>query len=277
MSTTVCLTFDFDAYSLWITTFRQTSATPLSRGEYSARVGVPRVLALLQRHGIPATFFVPGHTAEAFPGSVKNIMADGHEVGAHGYLHENTLSMSLEDERAVLIRGEEALARVTGVKPLGYRSPAWDLSPHMIGLLEERAYLYDSSLMLDDFRPHWAPAGYDVGAENQVTRRPDSSVVELPVAWELDDFPYFHFVTRPSNPGLRKPQDVFEIWFSEFDYCHSHVDGGVFVLTMHPEIIGRGPRIEMLSRLVSEMQKRDGVRFATMAQAAASFRKTHVR
>jgi peptidoglycan/xylan/chitin deacetylase (PgdA/CDA1 family) len=272
MSTTVCLTFDFDAYSLWITTLKLVSATPLSRGEYAARVGVPRVLDVLAKHGIQATFFVPGHTAEAFPTQVREIAKRGHEVAAHGYLHETPVGLSRDGENAILARAEDVLTEVIGQKPAGYRSPAWDLSEHTIELLSERGYLYDSSLMLDDFRPHWARTGDRLHPDNRFVRGADSAVVELPVAWELDDFPYFHFVTRPVNPGLRKPSDVLEIWLGEFKYCHEHVANGVFILTMHPEIIGRGPRVEMLSALIGEMKRRPGVTFSTMARAADAFR-----
>lgn len=270
--TTVCLSFDFDAYSLWITTLKLTSATPLSRGEYAARVGLPRVLDVLSKHEVDATFFVPGHTAETFPAEVAEIAKRGHEVAAHGYLHETPVGLSREEEKTLLVRAEDELTAVTGRKPLGYRSPAFDLSGHTIDLLAERGYWYDSSLMMDDFRPHWARSGDRLAPDNRFIRGADSPVVELPVAWELDDFPYFHFVTRPANPGLRKPSDVLDIWLGEFQYCHEHVEGGVFTLTMHPDIIGRGPRIEMLSALIGEMKRRHGVAFSTMTEVAGAFR-----
>ena len=270
--TSVCLSFDFDAYSLWITTFKLATATPLSRGEYAARVGVPRVLDVLARHEVSATFFVPGHTAEAFPSVVAEIAKRGHEVAAHGFLHETPVGLSREQEKAILVRAEETLTRIAGTKPVGYRSPAWDLSDHTIDLLAERGYRYDSSLMMDDFRPHWARSGDRLDASSRFLPGKDSSVVELPVAWELDDFPYFHYVARPMNAGLRAPDEVLAIWLAEFGYCHEHVPDGVFTLTMHPEVIGRGPRIEMLSTLIGEMKRRPGVRFLTMAQAAEAFR-----
>lgn len=275
--TMVCLGFDFDAYSLWITTMKLATATPLSRGEYAARVGVPRILDVLSKHNVPATFFVPGHTADQFPTEVKEIAQRGHEIGAHGYLHESPVGLPRAHEEAILIRAEETLTRVSGQKPVGYRSPAWDLSNNTIELLASRGYAYDSSLMMDDFRPHWARRGDCLDKTDRFIPGSDSTVVELPVAWELDDFPYFHYLTRPTNPGLRKPSDVLEIWLGEFQYCHDRVKDGVFVLTMHPEIIGRGPRVEMLSSLVAEIKCQPGVTFSTMAQAASAFRAANIK
>jgi len=138
MRATVCLTFDFDAISIWIGPMGATSPNMISRGEFGP-VGVERILKLLDREGIPATFFVPGHTADTYPESVRAIVAAGHEIG-HGYLHENPVALaSREEERAILERGLEALERVTGSRPVGYRSPAWDNSPHTIGLLPDKS------------------------------------------------------------------------------------------------------------------------------------------
>jgi peptidoglycan/xylan/chitin deacetylase (PgdA/CDA1 family) len=268
MTTTVCLTFDFDAVSLWINTFKLTSPTPISRGEYGANVGVPRILALLERHGIPATFFVPGHTADVFPDRVKAIRDHGHEIAAHGYLHESPVGLDRAQEANLLDRAEQALLRVANVKPIGYRSPAWDLSDYTISLLAERGYLYDSSLMSDDYTVFRARSGDKIGTDGGVTWGQLSSVLEFPVAWELDDFPYFAFMGRPINVGLRNPIDVFAIWKEEFDFCRSSVPGGVFTLTMHPQVIGRGPRLKQLDALIAHMRSQPDVRFSTMADAA---------
>ena len=265
--TTVCLTFDFDALSIWISTFKLTSPTPLSRGEYGARVGLPRILTLLDRHAVRATFFVPAHTAVSFPGSVRDIAAAGHEIAVHGFVHESPVALSRTEEGDLLARSEEVLSKVTGVQPVGYRSPAWDLSPHTMEILEERRYLYDSSLMADDFRPY-KPRRDDVVTEQGFAPGPECSLIEFPVAWELDDYPYFQFMSRPINQGLRNPEEVGAVWQAEFDYCRTQVADGVFNLTNHPEIIGRGPRIEMLDRLVGYMKSKDGVRFSTLEDEA---------
>jgi peptidoglycan-N-acetylglucosamine deacetylase len=268
--TEVCLTFDFDAVSLWITTMRQSTATPLSRGEYGARVGVPRILDLLARKSLHATFFTPAHTAVAFPDAVREIQAAGHEIALHGDCHETPVGISATEEAALLDRQIERLSAVLGpnFKPQGYRSPAWDLSEESIGLLQDRGLIYDSSMMADDFRPYLAPRGHTVSAETYA-RGPTSTIVELPVAWELDDFPYFTFLNKPIYAGLRSPNDVLAIWSEEFDFCNSME--GTFVLTMHPQVIGRGPRIQMLERLIDHMASA-GATFRTCADVAADWR-----
>jgi peptidoglycan/xylan/chitin deacetylase (PgdA/CDA1 family) len=263
--TTVCLSFDFDAASLWIHNFKMRAPTAVSRGEYGARVGVGRILRVLSENDVQATFFVPGHTAESVPDAVRAIAWHGHEIGAHGYLHEVPSSLSREQEIAVLERAERALERITKQRPQGYRAPAWDLSPATIELLEARGYVYDSSLMSDDFTPFRARKGDVVGEDGAIVWGRESNVIEFPVAWELDDFPYFAFVSR-HNPGLRNPNDVFDIWLQEFDFCAAQK--GVFTLTMHPQVIGRGPRVRMLDRLIKAIKKKPGVRFVTMGAAA---------
>lgn len=271
--TTVCLTFDFDALSIWLSTFKQVTPTPLSRGEYGARVGVHRILEMLQRQGVKATFFVPAHTARSFPDIVRSIVTSGHEVAAHGLVHESPVALELEQERDHLRQSLHVLEEVTGVRPGGYRSPAWDLSPNTISLLEEFGLVYDSSMMADDFRPFRARKN-DIVTETGFEPGPESAVVEFPVAWELDDYPYFHFAAKPINQGLRDPEEVGAMWRAEFEYCRANVSDGVFTLTTHPEIIGRGPRIEMLERLVIHMKGTSGTVFSTLSEAASSFSKT---
>jgi peptidoglycan/xylan/chitin deacetylase (PgdA/CDA1 family) len=265
--TTVCLTFDVDALSIWLSTFKLTSPAPLSRGEYGARVGLPRVLALLARHELVATFFVPAHTAASFPDAIRSIAAAGHEIAAHGFVHESPVTLTRAEEVNLLARSEEVLARVAGERPAGYRSPSWDLSPHTIEILEERGYLYDSSLMAEDFQPY-RPRRGDVVTETGFTPGPECNLIEFPVAWELDDYPYFQFMGRPINQGLRDPAEVGATWQAEFDYCRTEVADGVFNLTNHPEIIGRGPRVAMLDRLVAHMKGQEDVRFSTLREEA---------
>lgn len=264
----VCLSFDFDAVSLWAGSFRQTSATPVSRGEYGARVGLPRVLALLRERGVTATFFVPAHTAVSFPEAARRILAEGHEIGVHGDCHETPVGLAPGEEARLLDRAVARLQSVLGrdFRPEGYRSPAWDLSADSVALLNARGFLYDSSMMADDFTPYRARTGDRADHEVFVPGDP-TQLVEMPVAWELDDFPYFTFLNKPLHGPMRTPDEVSACWRAEFDWCHDHVPEGVFTLTMHPQIIGRGPRIDMLGRLIGHMQAR-GATFRTLAGEA---------
>jgi len=263
--TTVCLSFDFDAFSIWQSTFKQLSPTPLSRGEFGAKVGLPRILAMLSRRNVEATFFTPAHTARTFPGAVKALVGSGHEVGVHGYLHESPVGLPEDEERDLLQRSIAVLEEVTGVRPVGYRSPAWDLSDNSISILESLGLLYDSSLMAGDFHPY-RPRKGDVMGDEKFTFGNESSILEFPVAWELDDYPYFQFMVKPMNQGLRRPDDVLAVWKGEFDAAHE--ENGVFTLTCHPEIIGRGPRVKMLESLINYVQSQDNVTFLTMGAAA---------
>jgi peptidoglycan-N-acetylglucosamine deacetylase len=266
----VCLSFDFDAMSSWI--FRDlTSPTPLSRGEYGARVGLPRVLDLLERYGVQATFFVPGHSADTWPHLVKEIAARGHELGNHGYLHEVPNTLDAATERSVIERGNEAIERACGVRPRGFRSPSWDLSPHTLDILRDLGFAYDSSLMADDFRLYWCRSGDVVHRDRAFEFGKDTELVEMPIHWILDDAPYFQF-SNQSRTGLTPASQVLEIWQDEFDYMYDHVPGGVYTLTMHPQIIGRGHRMLMLERLVRHMRARAGVRFATQMEVAEQWR-----
>lgn len=264
--TSTSLTFDFDGVAIWISTFKQVTPTPVSRGEYGGRVGIVRLLDLLKAKSIPATFFVPAHTASTFPDAVRRMIAEGHEVASHGFLHETPVGLSFAEERELLLRSRDVLTAVSGVTPTGYRSPAWDLSDNTIALLEAEGYIYDSSMMTDDFTPFFPRKGDRVD-ELALHRGEESRIIEFPVAWELDDYPYFHFAPKPNNQGLRRVADVFDAWSGEFDYCTRNHPSGLFTLTCHPEIVGRGPRIEMLGRLIDHMRER-GAAFTTLRAEA---------
>jgi peptidoglycan/xylan/chitin deacetylase (PgdA/CDA1 family) len=278
---TICLTFDFDAISLWIGPFAARSPSAISRGEFGA-IGCERILRLLDRESILATFFVTGHTAETYPDLVRQIAAAGHEIGHHGYLHENPLSLETpEREREVLLRGLDALDRVAGVRPRGYRSPAWDNSPWTIELLLEQGFLYESSLMGNDFTPYWCRVGDVIQPDGPYLFGPEADLVEMPVSWTLDDFPHFEYLAQRSiganNPGLSAPSKVEEIWRDDFTFMRREVPHGVFTLTMHPQVIGRGHRMLMLERLIGWMKAYEGTRFSTLGAAAERFRSAQPR
>ena len=274
---TVCLTFDFDTMAAWMHMFDRATPGVLSRGEFGGRVGIWRVLELLERYSIPATFFTPGYTAETFPEAMQAIAARGHEIGHHGYLHESPTQFLGDPigERAMYERGLEALDRVVGIRPIGYRSPGWDLTWETVGILLELGFEYDSSMAGDDYSLYFArqgdvPAltgGYRFGAE--------TSLVEVPVSWSWDDFPQFEFVNSPrfSANTLANPDKVFEIWSSDLDYMVHRIPDGVFDLTMHPQVIGRGHRLLLLERFIEHCLTYPTLRFARVRDVVESFRR----
>jgi len=270
----VCLTFDFDAMSVWIGTFHARSPSAISRGEFG-RVGAERLLRMLRDWNIRSTWFVPGHTADAFPATVAKVAEHGHEIAHHGYFHEQ--AKTPEDEARDFDRATTALKRITGQAPVGYRSPAAGLMPSTLDCLVERNFLYDSSMMGNDFSPYYCRIGDEAPADGPFVWGRETNLVELPFTWGLDDFPAFEFVASRNGviPGLASPSQMYEIWSGDFDYLNDRLGEGVYILTMHPQCIGRGHRLLMLERLVNHMRNRSGVTFKTMSAVAREFKSAH--
>jgi peptidoglycan-N-acetylglucosamine deacetylase len=271
---TACLTFDFDAISVWLGPFDQRGPSARSRGEFGAVVAIPRILALLEREGVVATFFVPGHTVDTFPDAVRAIVDAGHEVGHHGYLHENPAMLHEPDERRVLERGITAIERITGARPAGYRSPGWELSEASIDLLVEYGFEYDSSLMGRDFE-FYRPRRHDrLYADRAVDFGPEADLVEFPVSWSMDDFPQFEFIIAPPlmYPAVGHPPLLLERWTADFDYMLETVPDGVFGITFHPQVIGRGARMRLLEGLITHIKSTHGAQFRRVCDAARDWR-----
>jgi peptidoglycan/xylan/chitin deacetylase (PgdA/CDA1 family) len=263
------LTFDFDAVSAWI--YRGlTTPTAISRGEFGV-VAAGRILDLLRDRRIASTWFVPGHTLDHWPDACRRVHAEGHEIGHHGYLHEPPAALTREQEADVLRRGTDAVVKITGAAPRGYRSPAWDLSRHTVELLLEHGFLYDSSMMADDYTPYRARRG-DLVEPTRLRWGEPSGLVEMPVAWSLDDHPHFEFVRREGllQPGLMATRGVLDNWLDEYRYMARAVDWGVLTYTFHPQVIGRGHRMLLLERLVDGLTYL-GATFVRMDAAAAEF------
>jgi len=249
----VGLSFDFDNETVTLRDGRD-SVSQLSQGEYGARAGLPRVLRLLERHKIPASFFVPAVSAMLHEPGMQAIVKAGHEVGLHGWIHERNSQLDEATERQLMQKALATLERITGKRPVGMRTPSWDYSPYTIGLAKELGLLYDSSLMSDD-RP------YEVVAAGVPT-----GVVQLPVEWILDDAPYFSMDRFSAIRPTMNQDEVLAIWKDEFDVARE--EGGLFILTMHPHIVGHRARAAMLDRLVTHMKSKPGVWFATHEQIA---------
>ncbi len=249
----VALSFDSDHESSSLRNDER-SPGPLSQGEYGARRAVPRIMELLARHEIPASFFVPAVVAHLYPEQQREAVAAGHEVAIHGWIHERNSELDRDTERLLMVRARDALEEITGVPPVGIRTPSWDFSEHTLSLIRELGLVYDSSLMADD-------DPYELLENGQPT-----GIVELPPEWIRDDFPYFNMDRsrglRPHTP----PSSVLEVWKGEFDGCYA--EGGLFVLTMHPHVIGHRSRIRMLDELIRYIRSHDDVWFATHADIA---------
>ncbi|MBI3708042.1 MAG: polysaccharide deacetylase [Proteobacteria bacterium] len=259
----VCLTFDFDAMSVWIAR-GMTSPTPISRGEFGV-IGAERLVALFKKYGIPTTWFIPGHTLETYPDACQNVVDAGHEIAHHGWTHEPPNTMSREKEEEGLVRGNEAIRRLTGRVARGYRSPSWDLSPHTIELLLKHGFQYDSSMMGHDYLPYRARQGDVIELEKPAVLGRTTRLVEMPISWSLDDYPHFEFVRTPNFvlPGLTNANDVLENWFDDFLYMQQHYEWGVITYTCHPFVIGRGHRMMMLERLIQKLSEH-GAEFQCM-------------
>lgn len=249
----VALTFDVDGEAPWLGEGPEYSRrlTALSQGRFGPERGLGRVLNLLAERDIRATFYVPGHTADHHPDAMAAIAAAGHEVGHHGYLHLGSEGLDADGQRAELERGLSALGR-HGIRPIGYRSPGWELTPETLAMLAEHGFTYDSSLMADD-RPYWEVSG-------------SAPLLELPGHWSLCDWPYFGWT--PYHGGLlADPAAVERIWLDEFESARA--EHRVVTYTMHPEAIGRGYLIRMLDRVITAMAERGRPWFATHADIAA--------
>jgi len=226
----------------------------LAWGEFGRRVGVPRILKVLSRHDVHASFFVPAVAGMIDPSEPRKLVEAGHEVGIHGWIHENNSRLGKETERDLMLRSRDMLEQLTGVAPQGFRSANWDLSPNTIDLVREMGLVYDSSMMADE-------DCYELLCEGV-----PSGVVEVPVEWLRDDAVYFLFNRNPATRPWATPEDVFSIFQREFDAAWN--EGGVFQLVMHPFVIGYRSRIWILDKLITHAKEKGQVWFGTHAEVA---------
>lgn len=257
------LSVDFDAETLWTGTFKLETPSPISRGDYDIRAGLPRILDLLDRHAMPATFMVPGQVIDEHPDACAAIRERGvHDVGYHGYYHESVLEIPVAEERELMKRGIARIEDAFAATPRGNRSPPFALGPNTADLLEEFGFEYDSSLFGHDepYRPRVPVQGGRL-----------RDFVELPVSWELDDAPYFLFSFFPYMSGMATPSQVLEIWKAEFE--GSYRAGGCFLLVVHPFCIGRHPRMAMLEELIRYAQSFPDVWFAHHLDVAREYKR----
>ena len=245
-------TFDFDAEEGIIAEDPANADRPgiLSQGTYGAKVAVPWILELLAAKGITATFFIPGRVAERHPQRVHEIAGAGHEIAHHGYTHTSPTMLSRDEEENELAKGLEVL-RSFGTDVIGYRSPAWDFSVNTEELLQQHGFVYSSNFM-DDLTPY---------------RREASDLIELPIQWTLDDAAHFWFDADSWNKKISTAEEVRQIWEGELRGYRQH--GGAFILTMHPQIIGRPYRMELLEGFIDHVTSMSDVLVATCREIAA--------
>ena len=266
----VCITFDFDAMSGFIARGMD-SPTPISRGEFGA-VAIPRILALLKKYEVAASFYIPGHTLETYPAEAQSIADAGCEIGHHGWTHRPPATLTREQEEEELVRANARIKLLTGRTARGYRSPSWDLSPHSVELLLAHGFVYDSSMMGDDYRPYRVRSGDVIAPDAPAVFGTPTRLIEMPISWSLDDYPHFEFIRTKDwiLPGLQNANLVLDNWLNEFKYFRKSVDWGVLTYTFHPFVIGRGHRMMILEKLLRTLRDKGAV-FATVEQAAAEF------
>lgn len=255
----VALSFDCDHESTALRT-GDTHPGRLSQGEYGSRVAARRILELLERHGVPASFFVPAVSALLHPQEVKGYVAAGHEVALHGWIHEWNTELPPDAERDLLQRSVEVLELLTGRRPVGLRTPSWDFSEDTLALIGDLGLAYDSSLMADD-------EPYEILAGGVAT-----GIVEIPVEWIRDDAPYLTMDRRSAVRPWPAPRDLLQPWVDEFEAAYA--TRGLFQLTLHPHVIGHRSRLVVLDELLKHMKSRPAVWFATHEQIAAVCAKT---
>jgi peptidoglycan/xylan/chitin deacetylase (PgdA/CDA1 family) len=246
----VLLSFDVDNETVSLR-FGEPTVGALSQGQYGSRVALQRVVDLLDRHRIPASFFIPAVSLMLAPQQVGIIKQSGrHEFAVHGWIHETNTTLPAAAERDLVKRAIDTLTALTGSRPVGYRAPSWNFSPNTLNIVREMGFVYESSLMADD-------SPYELLQNGQPT-----GIVELPVEWILDDAPLFN----PLGNSYSPPRDVAQVWIDEFE--RAYADGTMLLLTMHPHITGHRSRIVALEQLITHIKTRPGVWFGTHRAAA---------
>lgn len=274
---------DVDAVAGWLGSYGgEDSPDDISRGMFAGEVGSPRLLDLFDKLGIKTTWFIPGHSAETFPDQMKDVARRGHEIGIHGYSHENPIAMTPEQEEAVLDKCIGLITEISGQRPTGYVAPWWEFSNVTNELLLKKGIKYDHSLMHDDFSPYrvrvgdkWTKIDYSGKPEDwmkPLTRGAETDLIEIPANWYLDDLPPMMFIKKsPNSHGFVNPRDIEQMWKDQFDWVYANMDYAVFPMTIHPDVSGRPQVLLMLERLFNHIKAHEGVRFVTMNEMADDF------
>jgi peptidoglycan/xylan/chitin deacetylase (PgdA/CDA1 family) len=274
---------DVDAVAGWLGSYGgEDSPDDISRGLFAGEVGTPRLLELFRRNHLRTTWFIPGHSIETFPDQTRMVVDGGHELGIHGYSHENPIAMTRAQEETVLLRSIDLAEKFSGKRPTGYVAPWWEFSPVTNELLLENGIKYDHSLMHRDFEPYyvrvgdsWTKIDYSQPAENwmqPLVRGQETDLVEIPANWYLDDLPPMMFIkASPNSHGFVNPRHLEEMWRDQFDWVYRENDYAVYTMTIHPDVSGRPQVLLMLERLIEHINGHEGVRWATFDEIADDF------
>ncbi len=281
----VCIGVHVDAVGGWLGSYGgEDSPNDIQRGVFAGEVGMPRIRTLLQRRGLPATWFVPGHSMETFPKQFEDVVAAGFEIGLHGYSHENPVAMSPQQEADVLGRCMEIAEKFTGKKPVGYCAPWWEMSSYTAQLLLDNGFSYDNSQSYHDFMPFYARVGdkwtvidYDKPAEEwmkPLEHGKEVDIVEIAANWYVDDLPPMMFIKNsPNSHGFVDPRVIERLWTDQFDWMYREMDYGVFPFTIHPDVSGRPQVLLMLERVFDHISRYPGVEWCTFGEVADDFRQ----
>jgi peptidoglycan/xylan/chitin deacetylase (PgdA/CDA1 family) len=276
---------DIDAVAGWIGSYGGAdSPSDIQRGVWAGEVGTPRLLKLFEKCNLRTSWFIPGHSIETFPDQVRMVADAGHEIGAHGYLHENPVSMTPAQEEAVLVRSIELVEKLSGRAPRGYVAPWWEMSSVTAELLLKYGFAYDHSQGYRDFVPFYARTGeqwttIDYSKTAGEWMKPlqhgkEIDLVEIGANWYVDDLPPMMFMkASPNSHGFVSPRQIEELWRDQFDWLYRELDYGVFPITIHPDVSGRPQVLLMLERLIEYIGSHEGVRWATMEEIAEDFRR----
>ncbi len=275
---------DVDAVGGWLGSYGgENSPDDISRGVFAGEVGVPRLLELFRRNDVKQTWFWPGHSIETFPEQFDACVEAGHEIGVHGYSHENPIAMSRQQESEVLDHCIELIETRSGRRPTGYVAPWWEFSNVTNELLLERGIKYDHSLMHRDFEPYyvrvgdsWTPIDYDAASAHDwmkpLVRGEETDLVEIPANWYLDDLPPMMFIkTSPNSHGFVNPRDIEQMWRDQFDWVYREMDYAAFTMTIHPDVSGRPQVLMALERLIEHINGHEGVQWVTFDEIADDF------
>jgi peptidoglycan/xylan/chitin deacetylase (PgdA/CDA1 family) len=274
---------DVDAVAGWLGSYGgEDSPDDISRGLFAGEVGVPRLLNLFKQHNLMTTWFIPGHSIETFPEQTRMVADAGHEIGLHGYSHENPIAMTPQQEETVLLRCIDLIQQVWGRRATGYVAPWWEFSPVTNDLLLKHGIKYDHSLMHNDFHPYyvrtgdrWTTIDYSQPAETwmkPLVRGKETDLIEVPASWYLDDLPPMLFIKKsPNSHGFVNPRDIEQIWRDQFDWVYREFEYAVFAMTIHPDVSGRPQVLLMHERLIDYINGHDGVTWMTFDQIADDF------